>query len=110
MNMKKVLIGILIFCVLLSSVGCSLGNDFSKFQGTWVYEGDIYKNYIEIKGDFAYERIVSNAVDDQWPLGVGLIKEGNNFYIVYSDGVKDEICVSNDGKELIFNGKTYEKQ
>lgn len=108
--MKKVIIGFLIFGIVLCSVGCSLGSDFSKFQGTWIYEGDIYIEYIEIKGDFAYQRFVSDTVDDEWPLGVGLIKEGDKFYIVYSDGDKDEISVSSDGKNLTFHGDTYKKQ
>lgn len=106
--MKKVLIGILIFCVLLCSVGCSLGSNFSELQGTWCYENyDYVDRTIRIDGAQMYMRIGTTA---EYQCGQEIIKENGEYYLYYSDGEKDEISISSDGEELIFNGKTYEKQ
>ena len=106
--MKKVLIGILVFGILLCSVGCSLGSDFSELQGTWRYESfDYASRTIRIDGAQMYMRI---GTTDEFQYGQEIIKENGEYYVYYSGGEKELISVSNDGKEITHNGKTYEKQ
>ena len=107
--MKKIIVCLLVFSIILSLVACSTQTKFDKFQGTWVYKEDIYEKHIRIEGDYIYQGITSKAADNEWALGYGIIKENGKFYVNFSDS-KQEISVSDDGTKLYYQGETYYKE
>lgn len=106
--MKKIIICLLLGSIIFSFIACGTQTKFSEFQGTWSYQDDVFADRkIRINDAQVYMQI---GTQSEFSIGLELIKENGKYYVLYSGGEKEAISLSNDGKELTFQGYVYRKQ